>query len=76
MFAVDNNHNYQNAMKTTLLTLATALLMASAATAQNLSNTSWTSQPRPWRFSRLPYPEPCVPMRYKFLPTTLERCRV
>lgn len=27
MFAVDNNHNYQNAMKTTLLTLATALLM-------------------------------------------------
>lgn len=30
-------------MKTTLLTLATALLMASAATAQNLSNTVWTS---------------------------------
>ena len=30
-------------MKTTLLTIATALLMAASATAQNLSNTSWTS---------------------------------
>ena len=30
-------------MKTTLLTIATALLMAASATAQNLTNTSWTS---------------------------------
>jgi hypothetical protein len=30
-------------MKTTLLTIATAILMASAAKAQNLTNTAWTS---------------------------------
>ena len=30
-------------MKTTLITIAAAILMASAAKAQNLSNTSWTS---------------------------------
>lgn len=43
MHQIIANNQRQNAMKTTLLTLATALLMASAATAQNLSNTVWTS---------------------------------
>ena len=43
MHQIVANNQRQHAMKTTLLTLATALLMASAATAQNLSNTVWTS---------------------------------